>query len=165
MKTKAVLTIAFCWIVAIAAAPYAGAEGRAARPAGSPKGKMPGTVLLGSLAKKYGPVKFDHAKHVETAGSCNECHHQHGGGQAPSCGGCHTIDASSFRKNLQLGRIRPCGECHQASYDAGKLGRPTLSAAYHRACIKCHREVGSVGTDPKGCTEMCHESTAQAKAR
>ena len=165
MKTKAVLTIAFCWIVAIAAAPYAGVEGPGTRPAGSPKGKMPGTVLLGSLAKKYGPVKFDHVKHVGTAGSCDECHHQHGGGQAPSCGGCHTIDASSFRKNVRLDRIRPCGECHSASYDAGKPDRTTLSAAYHRACIKCHREVGSVGSDPKGCTEMCHESSAQAKAR
>ena len=165
MKTKAVMTIAFCWIVAIAAAPYAGVEGPGARPAVSPKGKMPGTVLLGSLAKKYGPVKFDHAKHVGTAGSCDECHHQHGGGQTPSCGGCHTIDASSFRKNVRLDRIRPCGECHSASYDAGKPDRTTLSAAYHRACIKCHREVGSVGSDPKGCTEMCHESSAQAKAR
>jgi len=164
MKTKAVLTIALCWMVALTATLYAGAEAPAARPAGSPKGKMPGTILLGSLAKKYGPVKFDHPKHVGTAGSCNECHHQHGGAQAPSCGGCHTIDASSFKKNVQFGRIRPCGECHQATYDAGKIDRPTLAAAYHRACIKCHREVGSVGTDPKGCTEMCHESSAQAKA-
>ena len=81
---------------------------------------MPGTVLLGSLAKKYGPVKFDHEKHVGTAGNCAECHHQHGGGQPPSCGGCHTIDASSFKKNVHLGRIRPCGECHSASYDAGQ---------------------------------------------
>jgi hypothetical protein len=165
MKAKAVLTIALCWMVAITAAPFAGAEAPAARPAGSTKGKMPGTVLLGSLARKYGPVKFDHEKHVGTAGSCDECHHQHVGGQAPSCGGCHTIDASSFRKNVQLGRIRPCGECHPASYDAGKPDRPTLSAAYHRACIKCHREVGSVGTDPKGCTEMCHENSAQARSR
>jgi len=165
MKTKAVLTIALCWMVAVATAPFAVAGTPAGRQAASPKGKMPGTVLLGSLAKKYAPVKFDHEKHVGTAGSCNECHHQHRGQQAPLCGGCHTIDASSFKKNVQLGRIRPCRECHPASYDAGKLDRPTLSAAYHQACIKCHREVGSVGTDPKGCTEMCHESPAQARAR
>ncbi|MHB1011613.1 MAG: cytochrome c3 family protein [Desulfobacteria bacterium] len=164
MKTKAVLIIALCWMAAVATAPFAGTGTPAARQAASPKGKMPGTVLLGSLAKKYAPVKFDHEKHVGTAGSCNECHHQHGGGQAPSCGGCHTVDASSFRKNVHLDRIRPCGECHSASYDAGTLDRPTLLAAYHRACIKCHREVGSVGADPKGCTEMCHESSAQAKA-
>jgi hypothetical protein len=161
MKSKAVLTIVLCWMVALTATLYAGAEAPDARP----KGKMPGKVLLGSLADKHGPVNFDHEKHVETAGSCAECHHQHGGAQAPSCGGCHTIDASSFRKNVHLGRIRPCGECHRAASAAAKLDRPTLSAAYHRACIKCHREVGSVGTDPKGCAEMCHENSAQARAR
>lgn len=165
MNKKTVLTIALCWMVALAATPYAGGEAPAARQAESAKGKMPGTILLGSLAKKYGPVKFDHPKHVGTAGSCSECHHQHGGEQAPSCGGCHKIDAASFRKNVLLGRIRPCGECHSASYDAGKIGQPTLAAAYHRACIKCHREVGSVGADPKGCNEMCHENNAQARAR
>lgn len=161
MKSTAVLTIVLCWMVALAATLYAGAEAPAART----KGKIPGKVLLGSLADKHGPVNFDHEKHVGMAGSCDECHHQHGGAQAPSCGGCHTVDAASFRKNVHLGRIRPCRECHPASYDAGKLDRPTLSAAYHRACIQCHREVGSVGTDPKGCAEMCHESSAQARAR
>ncbi|MBP2676151.1 MAG: putative periplasmic pentaheme cytochrome c [Deltaproteobacteria bacterium] len=165
MKTKAVLTIVLCWVVAFSATLYAGSEAPAAGPSGSTKGKMPGKVLLGSLAAKHGPVKFDHEQHVGTAGSCAECHHQHGSAQAPSCGGCHTVDASSFRKNVNLDRIRPCGECHPASYDAGKLDRPTLAAAYHRACIKCHREVGSVGTDPKGCAEMCHENSTQARAR
>lgn len=165
MKTTPALTIVLCWLVALTATLYAGTDAPAARPAGSGNGKMPGKVLLDSLADKHGPVNFDHEKHVETAGSCAECHHQHGGAQVPSCGGCHTVDAASFRKNVHLDRIRPCRECHPASYDAGKLDRPTLSAAYHRACIKCHREVGSVGADPKGCAEMCHESTAQARAR
>ena len=165
MKTKAVLTIALFWMMALAATLYAGSAAPAAPQAVSSKGKMPGKVLLGSIADKHGPVSFDHEKHVGMAGSCDECHHQHGGPQAPSCGGCHTVDASSFRKNVHLGRVRPCRECHPASYDAGKLDRPTLSAAYHRACIKCHREVGSVGADPKGCAEMCHESSRQARAR
>ena len=87
MKTKAVWTIALCWMVAAAAAPFAVAGTPDARQAASPKGKMPGTVLLGSLAKKFAPVKFDHAKHVGTAGSCNECHHQHRGQETHLCGG------------------------------------------------------------------------------
>jgi hypothetical protein len=165
MKTKAVIYIALCWTVALGSTLHAGPGGAAARPTASSKGTMPQVLLLGSLADRHVPVTFDHGKHVGMAGSCEECHHQHGGAQATSCGGCHAIDPSSFRKSVRLDRIRPCGQCHPASYDAGKLDRPTLSAAYHRACIKCHREVGSVGTDPKGCAEMCHEGAAQARAR
>ena len=165
MKTKTVLTIALCWIVIFAATLYAGAEAPAARQTGSPKGKMPGKVVLGSLAEKYGPVVFDHGKHVGLAGNCADCHHQHQGGQTPTCGGCHTIDPASFKKNVSLVKIRPCRECHPASYHPAKPEQPTLAAAYHRACIRCHREVGSVGNDPKGCAEMCHEGNRQAKSK
>jgi len=127
-------------------------------------GKMPQVIVLGSIAKTYEPVKFNHASHVSNAGACADCHHQHGNGQSLACGECHAIDASAFKKSVKLAKMRPCGECHSASYPVGDPGRPGLKVAYHRACFKCHRgDVGSVGQDPKGCGEMCHVPRAQAK--
>lgn len=138
-----------------------GGTAKAVPPAG---GKMPQTIVLGSIAKTYEPVKFNHASHVSNAGGCADCHHQHGTGESLACGECHAIDASAFKKSVRLAKMRPCRECHSASYPAGDSGRPGLKVAYHRACFKCHRgDVGSVGQDPKGCVEMCHVPRAQAK--
>jgi predicted CXXCH cytochrome family protein len=125
---------------------------------------MPQVIVIGSVAKAYGPVKFNHASHVSNAGACAECHHQHGTSPNLACGECHAIDTSAFKKSVKLAKMRPCRECHSASYPAGDPGRPGLQVAYHRACFKCHRgDVGSVGKDPKGCVEMCHTPRAQAK--
>lgn len=165
MNKKTALAIGICLLAALAATLPAGGGSIPGQPAGSPNGKMPGKLLLGSIAEQYRPVEFDHAKHVGISGSCEECHHQHDGGRGLSCAECHRIDPAAFRKNVILARIRACGECHPASYNPEKPGLPTVKAAYHRACIKCHREVGSVGNDPKGCIEMCHESNARAMAR
>lgn len=165
MNKKTALAFVICLLAVLAATLRAGAESTAGQPAGSAGSKMPGKLLLGSIAEQYRPVEFDHAKHVGMAGSCAECHHQHDGGRELSCSGCHRIDAATFRKNVNLARIRPCGECHPASFRPENPGRPTLKAAYHRACIRCHRDVGSVGKDPKGCLESCHENNARAMAR
>ena len=165
VKTKNALAIALSLLAALAVAIGAGAEATPAQTAGPAKGKMPGKVILGTLADRYRPVAFDHAKHVGMAGSCAECHHQHEGDRALTCTGCHRMDAAVFRKNVDLARIRPCGGCHPAKDNPGNPGMPTLKAAYHRACIQCHRDVGSVGKDPKGCTETCHESGALARAK
>ncbi len=126
-------------------------------------GSGPGKILLGSLTNQYEPVAFDHAAHVKTAGTCGECHHQHGTEQTLSCRGCHSIDPSAFKRSVKAEKFRPCRECHAAAYSPNRPEAPTLKVAYHRACIRCHREVGSVGKDPKGCTEMCHDRKQQAK--
>ena len=165
MNKKTALAFVICLLAVLAATLRAGAESPPGHPSRSPKGKMPGKLLLGSIAETYRPVEFDHAKHVGISGSCAECHHQHDGGRELSCSECHRIDAAAFRKNVNLARIRSCGECHPATYHPENPGRPTLKAAYHRACIQCHREVGSVGKDPKGCVELCHETNARAMAR
>ena len=164
MNKKTALAIVICLLAVLSAALRAGAGSTHGQPLGSQKGKLPGKLLLGSIAEQYRPVDFDHAKHVGISGSCAECHHQHDGGHL-SCSNCHRIDAADFRKNLNPARIRPCGECHPATYHSENPGLPTLKAAYHRACLNCHREVGSVGKDPKGCTEFCHETNARAMAR
>jgi hypothetical protein len=129
-------------------------------------GGVPTVLELGKLSDVYEPVRFNHAGHVSTAGGCADCHHQHGSTQVQACRDCHKIDLSAFRKNVNAGGLKPCRECHAASAKPGDIGRPSLKAAYHQACFKCHRgDVGSVGKDPKGCTEMCHAPKAQAKAK
>jgi hypothetical protein len=128
-------------------------------------GNVPKVLLLGSLSQVYEPVRFNHSGHVSTAGGCADCHHQHGSADVRSCKECHRIDPSVFQKNVNAGMLKPCRECHTASAKPGSgIGRPTLKVAYHQACFKCHRgDVGTVGQDPKGCTEMCHAPIAQAR--
>ena len=153
MKKAALIAVVLsCWI---------GVSAAGDAPAG---GIVPKALLLGSLSRDYEPVKFDHSGHVSMAGGCADCHHQHGSIQVQACSECHRIDPSVFKKSVDAGRIRPCKDCHAASARPGEIGKPGLKAAYHQACFKCHRgEVGSVGKDPKGCTEMCHVPKAQAK--
>lgn len=132
--------------------------------ASPPGGKMPQKIVLGSISRAYEPVPFNHASHVSNAGGCADCHHQHGQEASLSCGECHAIDSSAFKKTVKLAKMRPCGECHPTAYPADNPGRPGLQVAYHRACFKCHRgDVGSVGKDPQGCVEMCHVPKAQAR--
>lgn len=163
---KVILAIAACAFL-IGISPFADAEsgpGGSAKAVPTPAGKMPQVILISSIAKTYGPVKFDHASHVSNAGACAECHHQHGTGESLACGECHGIDPTAFKKSVKLAKMQPCRACHSSSYPDADPGRPGLKAAYHRACFKCHRgDVGSVGKDPKGCVEMCHVPAPQAK--
>ncbi len=124
---------------------------------------LPAKLVLGSLTDQYEPVPFDHAAHIGLAGGCSDCHHQHGAGDMQACGTCHALSAAEFKRTVNLSRIRPCRECHPAAYHPEKLDRPILKAAYHRACFKCHKDVGSVGKDPKGCTEICHDRKSSPK--
>lgn len=140
------------------AAAGGGLDGAAASGAG-PRGGMPKRIVLRSLAQRFAPVSFDHAGHVDMAEGCGDCHHQHGQEKGAPCRGCHALDASAFRKSLDAATFRPCGACHPASPQAAVDARPGLMAAYHRACFGCHRELGSVGEDPKGCAETCHAKT------
>lgn len=155
MKPGTILAVVLFAAASVLSIPEAGAGGSATAP--SPRGKMPGSVVLGSLVSEYGPVAFDHSAHVKEAGSCAECHHQHGTGETLECRKCHSVDPAAFRAAVRVERFRPCSECHSPSLSRTELSRPALQAAYHRACFRCHRDVGSVGEDPKGCTEMCHE--------
>lgn len=165
---KKTISVAFALCLFAGISPPSGAgSGSDSSPGAAPRltGKMPQTVLLGSIANLYEPVKFNHAGHVTMASGCGDCHHQHGTEQTLACRECHTLDPSSFRKTVAAGGFKACKDCHPASVRPGAPDRPGLKAAYHRACFKCHRgEVGTVGTDPKGCTEMCHAPAARAKS-
>lgn len=157
MRKKLSLAFALGALVCFAFArlDVAGAEGTA--PASPASATGPKTVTLGKVASQYGAVVFDHAGHVEMAGGCGDCHHQHAADRSVSCRECHPLDAAAFRRATRTERFRPCSECHPASLSPSDLSRPALKAAYHRACFQCHKGTGGIGEDPKGCTEMCHE--------
>lgn len=123
------------------------------------KGSVPKVLLLGSLSKIYEPVRLDHAEHISMVGGCEECHHQHRSMQVQSCLECHRIDPSVFKKNVNAGTLKPCGECHAVVNRPGDRGRLELKAAYHQACFKCHK--GEVEGNPQGCTGMCHALKAE----
>lgn len=127
----------------------------------APSSDMPGVVVLDSITDRYEPVRFDHREHVEMTDTCGECHHQHGAEKTLTCRECHKIDPSAFRKSVGTSKFSACKECHVEPARADNLNIPGLKAAYHRACFGCHREVGSVGVDPKGCTETCHEKRGE----
>lgn len=115
-------------------------------------GKLSGVIVLDDIEKAYGPVRFDHATHTFIAKGCGECHHQHE--TDLKCLGCHSMESSAFKKSVS-NTFMACSSCHGEYYpDMPQM--PGLKTAYHAACFKCHREMGDVGRDPKGCTEKCH---------
>jgi hypothetical protein len=118
----------------------------------------PGVRVLDSIRDAYAPVKFDHPKHVAIAGSCAACHHEHSSGDGLPCKQCHNLSPEIF-KNSVTRSFMPCKNCHGA-FDRDNAAMPGLKTAYHRQCFKCHRGMGNIGTDPKGCAEMCHARRA-----
>lgn len=165
MRKGIPLAIAFLvWACIASPLPAEAGSGGAAPPGPSSVRGMPKTVTLGSLADRYEPVEFDHSEHVDMASACGDCHHQHGTNQLLGCRECHSLDPSAFRRSVNAETFRPCRECHAGSSPQPDPARTGLMAAYHRACFRCHREVGSVGEDPKGCTEMCHANKETARA-
>ncbi len=147
MKKKASIVLGSALCALLAALAFGGAQQAAAAE------RLPGVRMLGNISDKYDPVAFDHAKHVSLAGSCASCHH-HGNGDTSSCKGCHGLSPAQF-KNSVVNGFMPCSNCH-GSFDRENPGMPGLKVAYHKKCFECHRGMGNIGLDPKGCTEMCH---------
>lgn len=112
-----------------------------------------GLFRLDSLVDKYEAVQFDHAKHVSIANNCGTCHHEHGKNNL-LCMDCHSISKSTFQSSV-VRSFTACKNCH-AAVNRDNPGMPGLKAAYHQVCFDCHRGMGNVGTEPKGCTEICH---------
>jgi hypothetical protein len=164
MRKGIPLAIAFfVWVCVASPLPGGAGPGGTASETPTSTGGMPVTVTLGNLTDRYEPVEFDHSGHVDMASGCGDCHHQHGTDQLLGCRNCHSLDPSAFRKSVNVETFRSCKECHAGPSQKPDPARTGLAAAYHRACFRCHREVGSVGEDPKGCTEMCHALKETAK--
>lgn len=149
MKTKISVVLGFALCVIFAASLYA--EDGNESPA--PAGRVPVMRVMGSISEKYEPVRFDHPKHVAIAKSCAACHH-HGKGDTSSCRECHGLNARQFRKSV-VNSFVPCSSCH-GPYDRENPAMPGLKVAYHTKCFECHRGMADLGTDPKGCTQLCH---------
>ena len=95
-------------------------------------GDVPEEVMMDKLVEVYEEVAFSHADHADMVDDgCTACHHHAPAGVYQKCGACH-------EKGL---------------FEAEKMNRINLKAAYHRQCIECHVEWES---GPTGCTE-CHE--------
>jgi hypothetical protein len=118
----------------------------------------PGVRVLDSIKDAFTPVKFDHPKHAALAGSCASCHHEHSMGEGLPCKQCHNLSPATFKKSV-IGGFMPCKNCHGA-FDRDNAAMPGLKTAYHRQCFKCHRGMNNIGTDPKGCAELCHARSA-----
>jgi len=120
--------------------------------------KEPGLRVLDSLQDIYAPVAFDHPKHVSLAGSCSACHHEHAIADGLPCKQCHALTPQTF-KNSANHSFMACSNCHTTA-DRDNAAMPGLKTAYHKKCFSCHRGMGNIGTDPRGCTEICHARNA-----
>ena len=151
MKTIITVIVSLCCILLSPPAIHAndGPQPSAAR----------GLIKLDSLVNMYKPVLFNHEKHIAIAGDCGACHHQHGKNSSLPCGECHSVKASTFKATATGGFIA-CKNCHGA-YDPATPQMPGLKVAYHRQCFECHRGMGEVGVNPKGCALMCHDKRDQ----
>lgn len=100
------------------------------------KKRVPDLVILNELEDLYLPVPFDHRGHADMAEmtrGCTVCHHHTPEGAAhPACRNCHEI--SPVREDMR---------------------KPSLKAAYHRQCLRCHRE----WSHETAC-EVCHPPKA-----
>ncbi len=148
-KTLAIIAVlSLCLFVAALAGAAAGA---------------PRTRILDSITDVYTAVTFDHGKHTAIAPSCAACHHEHKMGEGLPCRQCHKLSPEIFRNSVTTG-FMPCKSCHGA-FDRDNAAMPGLKTAYHRQCFQCHRGMGNIGADPKGCTEMCHARRADRVGR
>jgi hypothetical protein len=158
MKKKAWSALSFALYTIVAAILLTGAGLKMTNADASSEAGLPGMRTLGSISDQYTPVKFDHPKHVMIAGSCAACHHQHQDSKKLNCTDCHAIAPSVFKSSVK-NNFMACSACH-GTYDPSTPSVPGLKVAYHKQCFQCHRGMGNIGSDPKGCTEICHAKKA-----
>lgn len=94
----------------------------------------PELLVINGLEDLYGPVKFQHKKHMHMAErieDCAECHHY--------------IPPDLPKKK--------CKECHSANVYRDRLDMISLNGVYHRECLSCHVEWGGSSN-----CEVCHKS-------
>jgi len=143
MKKTLLLILAAATLILIASSLYAGSAA-----------KVPDVITIESLTDKYEPVVFTHERHAALASNCGTCHHEHADNAKLPCKSCHSLDVAAF-KNSVTNNFTACRCCHSA-YSPDNPRMPGLKVAYHTQCMQCHKGMGNVGKDPKGCTELCH---------
>jgi hypothetical protein len=101
--------------------------------AGLDAAQGPDIVILDDLQSLYGPVRFNHRVHAKMTGfggGCETCHH-------------YTPPNAPHPE---------CKSCHPREVAIEDLAQPGLKGAYHRNCMKCHKE-----WDSDTACEVCHE--------
>lgn len=127
---------------------------------------LPDTITLGSLARLYEKVTFNHAKHIVLVKDCAVCHHHTTGTlvEDSNCVRCH--------RNSSETKVVACRGCHlaqpfsaqalrekEANTHLYHLDRPGLKGAYHLSCMGCHEKAGG----PTDCLS-CHKRTVDGNA-
>lgn len=135
-----------------------------AAPTDSQAKSMPDILNLDSLESLYGPVRFDHAGHINRSKDCADCHHHTAGTlvENKNCVRCHKNSAAT--ENVAC---RGCHAAHPFSAEALRgtdrhlyhTDKPGLKGAYHINCIRCHKKIAG----PVGC-EDCHSLKNEGKA-
>lgn len=133
---------------------------------------------------ELGGKKFDHEAHKGYSSGCLDCHHDPSIEPEPtSCKECHQAQGdetmlslrdanhkrcASCHEDMFAGKLNGCAECHSLSkdgtvypacgschFDSKKLPIPTRMEAYHKGCMKCHKERGAGPYTPEDCIK-CH---------
>lgn len=121
---------------------------------------VPDSINLNANGKLYEPFNFNHARHIQMAKECSDCHHHTTGTlvEDPNCIRCHG--------NSGENKVVQCRGCHQAdpfsaatlreknsNRNVYHLDKPGLKGAMHQNCIGCHSKKAE---GPTGCAE-CHK--------
>lgn len=112
--------------------------------------KIPEKVMISVLADEYKPSEFPHrkvvlaiAKRAEKSELAKAFHKD----QQALCMGCHHNSPRSMDPPK-------CASCHGKTADAVG-GKPSLKAAYHGQCIRCHQEMDVKDVAATDCIK-CH---------
>lgn len=116
---------------------------------------VPSKVILNTIEKDFPAVQFNHESHETYTGDCAVCHHTHPAKSELSlCKNCHNLSNKSFKDSVG-NTFMPCKTCH-GMYNINSPSIPDLKVAYHQKCFSCHKDMGEIGKDPKGCLKICH---------
>lgn len=118
----------------------------------------PGMVEMDYIEGDLGIVMFNHEMHTMMSDGCADCHHNHGSDNN-RCSDCHEIGAEQFKSSLK-DSFMACANCH-GDIDPDSPEMPSLKAALHNTCFKCHLGMGNIGRSPAGCTEQCHAGSGK----
>ena len=109
---------------------------------------LPGVMEISVLENDYMPAKFPHYAHIKKLTDIsneNKLARYFHFNTMTICLGCHHYSPLEAKKP-----IPPCITCHTPKAEP-KKHTPTLSGAYHRQCLGCHKEMEAGPTDCTGC--------------
>jgi len=109
---------------------------------------VPEVIEISVLEKDYMPAKFPHHAHIQVLtdiSNKDELARYFHTNTLTICMGCHHL--SPIEKQSP---VPPCITCHTPNPEpTGNV--PTLSSAYHRQCLGCHKKMETQPTDCIGC--------------